>query len=290
VAYNAYVGSLRGARGALWSRAGNSVDVASLGVALMRASGTPAQYRQGELSLSQAQQLVLSMFPPTHQTTGFIPAGTPTATPQFDSSLFPDSTQWHTWFQFDTGDGQGMRDADPLFDSATIGQSFTTATTTFAKVPDEQRHKTKLELSVETFSQFGALFGLGNGLSMATVLEETLPTAELVGRPLSIGNFTAQSTFGALFSVITTTYTPYIQLGDAANPDPCGDVIARGQPFQDIRTNFPARQPARHRAVPEGDADRTRLRDRVVRRHDPRPRGLRGAAGSGSALDIDRPE
>jgi len=43
IGYNSYLGSVRGARGTLWSNAGNALDVASLGVALMRASGIPAQ-------------------------------------------------------------------------------------------------------------------------------------------------------------------------------------------------------------------------------------------------------
>ncbi len=76
IGYNSYTGSLRGARGTLWSNAGNALDVASLGVALMRASGIPAQYVQGTLSVSQAQQLILSMFPASFQTVGYIPAGT----------------------------------------------------------------------------------------------------------------------------------------------------------------------------------------------------------------------
>jgi uncharacterized repeat protein (TIGR01451 family) len=42
VGYESYAGSVRGARGTLWSSAGNALDVASLGVALMRASGIPA--------------------------------------------------------------------------------------------------------------------------------------------------------------------------------------------------------------------------------------------------------
>ena len=63
IGYNSYLGSVRGARGTLWSNAGNALDVASLGVALMRASGIPAQYVSGTLSQSQAQQLILSMFP-----------------------------------------------------------------------------------------------------------------------------------------------------------------------------------------------------------------------------------
>ena len=53
--------AVRGARSG--RDAGNALDVASLGVALMRASGIPAQYVQGTLSQSQAQQLILSMFP-----------------------------------------------------------------------------------------------------------------------------------------------------------------------------------------------------------------------------------
>ena len=76
IGYNSYTGSVRGARGTLWSSAGNALDVASLGVALMRASGIPAQYAQGTLSQSQAQQLILSMFPASYQTVGYIPAGT----------------------------------------------------------------------------------------------------------------------------------------------------------------------------------------------------------------------
>ncbi len=50
IGYNSYTGSLRGARGTLWSSAGNALDVASLGVALLRASGIPAQYVAGTLS------------------------------------------------------------------------------------------------------------------------------------------------------------------------------------------------------------------------------------------------
>ena len=42
----------------------------------MRASGIPAQYVSGTLSQSQAQTLILSMFPASYQTVGYIPAGT----------------------------------------------------------------------------------------------------------------------------------------------------------------------------------------------------------------------
>lgn len=111
VGYNSYTGSLRGARGTLWSSAGNALDVASLGVGLLRASGIPAQYEAGTLSKAQAQQLILSMFPASFQTIGFIAAGTQTADPANDAQLLSE-TESHYWFQFDAG--QGMKDADPL--------------------------------------------------------------------------------------------------------------------------------------------------------------------------------
>src|SRR5208282_4011471 len=132
IGYNSYFGSLRGARGTLWSDAGNALDVASLGVALMRASGIPAQYVQGTLSESQAQGLILSMFPSSYQTVGYIPAGTTVSNPADDSTLLSE-TESHYWFQFNTG--SGMQSADPLMAGATIGQAFTAATGTFTQVP-----------------------------------------------------------------------------------------------------------------------------------------------------------
>ena len=120
VGYNSYLGSERGARGTLWSNAGNALDVASLGVALMRASGIPAQYVSGTLSQSDAQNLILSMFPASFQTVGYIPAGTQTSDPANDAQLLSE-TESHDWFQFDAG--SGMQDADPLMAGATIGQT-----------------------------------------------------------------------------------------------------------------------------------------------------------------------
>ena len=64
--YDSYQGSLRGARGALWSAAGNSVDKASLLIALLRANGIPAAYRHGPLDEALRNELILSMFPPTN--------------------------------------------------------------------------------------------------------------------------------------------------------------------------------------------------------------------------------
>ena len=136
--------------GTLWSNAGNALDVASLGVALMRASGIPAQYVSGTLSQSQAQTLILSMFPAQYQTVGYVPPGTQTSDPADDPQLLSE-TESHYWFQFDTG--SGMTDADPLMPGATIGQTLATSTGTFAAVPQSLEETTEVQLVAEFYNQ-----------------------------------------------------------------------------------------------------------------------------------------
>jgi len=76
IGYDSYEGSLRGALGTLWTGAGNALDKASLLVALLRASGTPARYDQGSLPSNRAQQVILTMFPQPLQVLGCLPSGT----------------------------------------------------------------------------------------------------------------------------------------------------------------------------------------------------------------------
>jgi uncharacterized membrane protein len=237
IGYNSYYGSLRGARGTLWSNAGNSLDVANLGVALMRASGIPAQYVSGTLSFSQAQSLILSMFPASYRSIGSIPAGTQVSDPSENGQLLSETEQ-HYWFQFNAG--SGFQNADPLMAGATIGQTFTTATGTFTQIPDNLRQKTEVKLNAEIYSQASALFGLGGGLSTSTVLDETFNDAELAGRSLTFGNFVNVSSIGALvFSSTTNSYTPYVEIGDQAYPDPSRDELITGTQYQEVYTNFP---------------------------------------------------
>ncbi len=236
IGYNSYTGSVRGARGTLWSSAGNALDVASLGVALMRTSGIPAQYASGTLSYQQAQTLILSMYPASYQTVGYIPSGTQTADPANDATL-QSETQSHYWFQFDPG--SGMTNADPLMSTATIGQTFTTATGTFSEVPPSLRATTEVKLSAEIYSQASALFGVGDGLTTTTVLDQTFNDVALVGHPLSFGNLVNSQGFGAIFTEVTNTYTPYVQIGDNANPNPNQDTTILGTPYQEVLTNFP---------------------------------------------------
>jgi uncharacterized membrane protein len=238
IGYESYVGSVRGSRGALWSETGNSLDVASLGVALMRSSGIPAQYVAGALSEGLARELILSMFPDDLQAIGYIPDGTPVSDPANDPELLAETIN-HYWFQVDAG--TGFEDADPLIAGATLGDSFTTADDTFTDVPDSLREKTTIELQAEIYSTAGALFGFGGTIpTPTTVLSQTFNDVELVGRPLTFGQFVTQSSLGALvFSSQTTVYSPYVQIGDEAYPDMSRDTTIRGTDFQEVLTNFP---------------------------------------------------
>src|SRR5262249_49150830 len=156
--YQAYAGSIRGARGTLWSGSGNALDIASLGVALMRASGIPAQYSQGMISQSQAQTLIRSMLPPTTQTVGFLAPNTPTSDPAFNFTLVDDALN-HYWFQFNAG--SGMKDADPLFEAAT-DTTATSSTGTFDAVPADQEETTRIQVVAEIYNQATAAFGLSD--------------------------------------------------------------------------------------------------------------------------------
>ena len=53
---------------------------------------------------AHAQQLILSMFPASYQTAGYIPAGTQVSDPANNPQLLSE-TENHSWFQFNTGSG-----------------------------------------------------------------------------------------------------------------------------------------------------------------------------------------
>jgi transglutaminase-like putative cysteine protease len=115
--YESYKGSLRGARGTLWSEAGNSVDQASLLVALLRGSGIPARYRHGALSTARAQELILSMFPEPQGVIGHIPEGAEVADPANDPQLLEETVD-HWWAEAYLP-GQGWTHLAPSFSYTT---------------------------------------------------------------------------------------------------------------------------------------------------------------------------
>jgi len=233
IGYESYRGSLRGARGTLWSKAGNSLDQASLLIALLRASGVPARYDQGTLSDETSKQLILSMFSQQLSVVGCLPTDVEHADPANDPQLLAE-TREHYWVEFDRGNG--FESADPTIVGAQIGDVFGSPlpiNPNFSVVPGELRHKVTIRLKAEFNNSITG--GLQNP---KTVLEEPFNTVELVGHPLSIGHFVdTQSSGGAVFITTTHTYSPYILIGQKLS-DLSDDELIRGQDYQELLSNL----------------------------------------------------
>ncbi len=122
IGFESYVGSLRGARGALWSGAGNALDQASLLIALLRIAGIPARYVRGTLDQARARELILSMFEPPLRVLGCLPEQAILADPENDAELIAEVRQ-HFWVEF--GAGGSFSAADPTFMTAQVGSTFT---------------------------------------------------------------------------------------------------------------------------------------------------------------------
>ncbi len=232
IGYEAYQGSLRGARGTLWSKAGNALDQASLMIALLRASNIPARYVKGTLGTAEAQIVILSMFPPVLRIVGCPPADALKADPANDPKLLAE-TKEHYWVEY----GDSFTPADPTFPDAQIAQTFTNKQSDFTDVPDTLRHKVTVRLKAER--RMEAAIAFGGQSEVKNVLNETFITAALVGKPLSIGHFVnSQPAGGLAFSTVTHTYSPYVLIGqnDGNLED---DEGLRGTDYQEVITNFP---------------------------------------------------
>jgi large repetitive protein len=230
--YESYTGSLRGTRGTLWSAAGNSLDQASLLIAMLRASGVPSRYRHGSLSQALAQELISSMFAKPTQAIGHIPSGTRVSDPANDQQLLGE-TRDHWWVEVYLA-GQGWRDLDPSFRAAAVGQRFvadgviaTDGSDRVAEVPDGLRHKVSITVKVESYYPLNVG---NNGLAYTYPLSHTFNTVEVVGRPVSFGHLVKSDLSAGFFYAVQHNYTPYFSVGDR---------VTTGQPFQDLISNFP---------------------------------------------------
>jgi uncharacterized membrane protein len=235
VGFDVYAGSLRGARGTLWTNAGNSLDRGSLLIALLRAAGFTARYVQGSLTGGQATQILQQIFAnPPLGVLGCIPGGTTLANPVSDPTLISTLEQ-HFWVQYASGPGP-FQNADPSFPGSTLGQVFGTPQSTFTTVPANLQDTVSIELDAEIYNSAEALFG-GNGLGTTPVLNVTLATSETVGRPLALGHFVSNSSVSEILSAQTNTYTPYLAYGNTT--DPSQDETIVGTQYQEEFTNFP---------------------------------------------------
>ena len=170
--YEVYDGSLRGTRGTLWGEAGNSVDQASLLIAILRANGIPARYRHGSLNTTNAQTLIASMFSEPQGVAGHIPSGTAVSDPINDPTLIA-LAQDHWWVEANLP-GQGWTNLDPSFSDAAVGQSYATpgSNDRIAALPASVQHSLTLTLLVEQYTRFPVG---GTFLQETTPLSATMP-------------------------------------------------------------------------------------------------------------------
>lgn len=235
IGFESYFGSLRGARGTLWSGAGNSLDEANLGVALMRASGIPARYAEGQLTTERTQELILSMFDDPLRVIGFVDEGIERADPANNNDLI-NETYIHHWMQIQQNGV--FVDADASFANSALGVAPTTVDSTFNAVPENLQHAVVVRLNSEmTIPAIGQFTG-GSSQVLTNVMDRRFTTAELVGRALTIGHFVETYSLPSTFAATTHNYAPYLRLQDETRA--LGDdILYRGDDFQELLTSFP---------------------------------------------------
>ncbi|NOQ53715.1 MAG: hypothetical protein GQ558_03815, partial [Thermoplasmata archaeon] len=177
IGYEAYIGSLRGARGTIWSMAGNSLDQSNLLVAMLRGAGIPCRYVNGQLSTSDARTLVMSMFVSGGNVTGSWPVGEPLADPANNATLLNEAKN-HTWVEYYVGQDEWVS-LDPSFSTASINDTFTVPADRFSETYEHWRHHVRVKVRVEVWELFGAMNGQ---LNMMTTFDREYATAKLVGK------------------------------------------------------------------------------------------------------------
>jgi uncharacterized membrane protein len=230
IRFEAYAGSVRGARGALWSMAGNTLDKASLLSALLQASGFQTRYVH--YKLNDPSTLIRTMFPQTPVLLGCVPTTDFQADPGSNTFASNDSRDYY-WVEY----GPGNIDLDPNQAGAKPGQTIHAPDSNFTTVPQALRQQVTITINAELYSQAGALFGLG--LATTPVLTQTFDASALVGNIVSAGNLVQSTSTGSLdISASTFTYTPYLLIG-SGGADVSQDTIITGADFQELYTNFP---------------------------------------------------
>ncbi|MGB0514675.1 MAG: transglutaminase domain-containing protein, partial [Wenzhouxiangellaceae bacterium] len=232
--YEVYEGSLRGARGALWAGAGNSIDQASLLIALLKISGYDANYLQGSLQTVDAQTLVQAMFEPApYRVIGFVPDGEEKADPVNDPELIAEASQ-HTAVEA-LIDGALVR-LEPAFSGAEYGDSLVVNPITISSPDDAARHRVRIRVEAENYSLFTSILATldGSPFQRQLVLDETFSAAELTGKSLALSHFVASDGSGGLLgSTFTHTYTPFLRIIQN-DEDLEDDPIVVGQNYQEI--------------------------------------------------------
>ena len=279
VAFEAYAGSVRGARGALWALAGNSLDRASLLVALLGAAGFTAQYEHASVSNTAAQnQLILSMFPQYTTYVGCVPPGTALDYPATNPAALAGSADYY-WVQYNGS--QGVTALDFNVPGAMPGQTFQTADSSFATVPANLRQQVTININAELYNEANGLFGGGPGIE--NVLSQSFDASALVGNIVTAGNLMSAGSGGGLDVTATTfTYTPFLLIG-SGGADVSQDQMITGTPYQELFTDFPLSSQVLTGIVPGSRRRRLYRHVAAVHPHHLRPHRSGGAPGQCAA-------
>lgn len=208
IAYEPYAGVLRGPRGTLLAMAGNSVDRAVLLAALLKSSGFSVRYAHGTLPDLLAERLVNSLWAERRWVEATVSAsGTPNPTlksfsdrvvasvqadhamlhgmlksagvpqraePMVTTQKLLSEARDHYWVEW-LHDGTWTA-MDPSFATAVPGQTFATATESFAALPESIHHRIEIKVRVEEYT--------GEQPSSREVLRYTAKSADLSGEDL----------------------------------------------------------------------------------------------------------
>lgn len=201
IAFEVYPGVLRGPRGTLLARAGNSADRAALLASLLTESGFKVRYVRGTLSERDARDLVGSMWSavgnPASQTVSGSDASRPVADAfvaagkrnyerikevlntarrgekpaalSFDALVGEART--HYWVQVEQ-DGRWI-DVDPVFADTAAGKTYTSAEDTMAALPASLYHRVTIRILAENSD--------GTQPTTAEILTHSANAADLSG-------------------------------------------------------------------------------------------------------------
>ena len=229
--FDPYRGSLRGTRGTLWNAAGNSLDQSTLLIAMLRAAGIPAHYRHGQLSETDAQTLIASMFPADTGVAGYISNGAEVSDPINDADLIA-LVRDHWWVEAYLPSTGAWTDLDPSFANAAVGDSFATPGThdRVLAVPTSEQHMIELGLRIEQYTAFPSS---GSHLQTSYPVTASLPIAQVAAKRLVFSHFTDEDlTVGLAFAARQITYHPYFGIEE-------NDFAVLGDAFEDLFSNFP---------------------------------------------------